>query len=97
VAEGTIRTLTERGFGFIDSGGARSGIFFHATEVIGRRFDELAVGDAVRVTPAESQKGPIATGVEVSGREALPADKPSPRAPAADDEQTVYDWGQQTA
>ena len=43
MAEGTIKRLTDKGFGFIDIGGDKD-MFFHATNVEGVRFDELNEG-----------------------------------------------------
>jgi len=45
MAEGTIKALTDRGFGFIADEGARRGLFFHVTALWGVRFDELVQGD----------------------------------------------------
>jgi len=48
MAEGTIKRLTDKGFGFIDIGGDKD-MFFHATNVEGVRFGPRAEN----VTPAE--------------------------------------------
>jgi len=44
---GTIKTLTDRGFGFITREGEAKDLFFHSNELKGVSFDELKVGDAV--------------------------------------------------
>ncbi|MFH1047501.1 MAG: cold shock domain-containing protein [Patescibacteria group bacterium] len=43
---GTIKTLTDRGFGFIAIEGGDD-IFFHSSALVGVDFDQLAVGDNV--------------------------------------------------
>jgi CspA family cold shock protein len=61
--EGTIKTLTEKGFGFITVEGEAKDLFFHSNELQGVRFDELQVGDRVSFEKAESDKGPNAVNV----------------------------------
>jgi CspA family cold shock protein len=61
---GTIKTLTERGFGFISREGEAKDIFFHSKELVGVMFDELKVGDAVTFEITEGEKGPAATNVK---------------------------------
>jgi CspA family cold shock protein len=60
---GTIKTLTDRGFGFISRDGEVKDLFFHSKELVGVTFDELKVGDAVTFEVTESAKGPAATNV----------------------------------
>lgn len=60
---GTIKTLTERGFGFISREGEAKDIFFHSKELKGVAFDELKVGDAVTFDITNGEKGPAATNV----------------------------------
>jgi cold shock protein len=60
---GTIKTLTERGFGFISREGETKDLFFHSKELKGVTFDELKVGDAVTFEITQSEKGPAATNV----------------------------------
>lgn len=60
---GTIKTLTERGFGFISREGESKDLFFHSKELQGVTFDELKVGDAVTFEVVDGEKGPAATGV----------------------------------
>lgn len=61
--EGTIKTLTERGFGFISREGESKDLFFHSKELQGVTFDELRVGDKVTFEVTEGPKGPAASGV----------------------------------
>jgi CspA family cold shock protein len=60
---GTIKTLTERGFGFIAREGETKDLFFHSKDLKGVTFDELKVGDAVTFEVSETAKGPAATEV----------------------------------
>ncbi len=60
---GTIKTLTDRGFGFISREGETKDIFFHSKELNGVTFDELKVGDAVTFEVVNGEKGPAATNV----------------------------------
>ena len=61
--EGTIKTLTEKGFGFIAVGGEAKDLFFHGNELKGVTFAELKVGDKVTFEKADSPKGPNAVNV----------------------------------
>ena len=61
--KGTIKTLTERGFGFIAREGEVKDLFFHSKELKGVTFDELKVGDVVTFEVTEGEKGPSATNV----------------------------------
>ncbi len=60
---GTIKTLTEKGFGFIAREGETKDLFFHSNELKDVTFDELKVGDAVTFEVVDSEKGPKATNV----------------------------------
>jgi CspA family cold shock protein len=60
---GTIKTLTDRGFGFIAREGEVKDLFFHSKDLVGVTFDELKVGDMVTFEITEGQKGPAATNV----------------------------------
>jgi cold shock protein len=60
---GTIKTLTDRGFGFISREGETKDLFFHSKELNGVSFDELKVGDVVTFEVSEGEKGPAATNV----------------------------------
>ena len=61
--EGTIKTLTGKGFGFISREGETKDLFFHSKELKDVTFDELKVGDAVTFEVADSEKGPNAINV----------------------------------
>ena len=61
--KGTIKTLTDRGFGFIAREGETKDLFFHSKELRGVTFDELKQGDAVTFDVVNGEKGPSATNV----------------------------------
>jgi CspA family cold shock protein len=46
MAEGTIKRLTDKGFGFIDTGTSED-MFFHMSNVEGVSYDELREGQSV--------------------------------------------------
>ena len=62
MAEGTIKRLTDRGFGFIDTGTDKD-LFFHNSNVEGVSFDELREGQRVSYTEGQGPKGPRAENV----------------------------------
>ena len=61
--EGTIKTLTEKGFGFITVDGEEKDLFFQKNELKGVTYEELKVGDRVSFEKTDSEKGPNATNV----------------------------------
>ena len=63
---GTIKTLTGKGFGFISREGEEKDLFFHANELQGVSFDDLNVGDAVTFEIVDGAKGPAATTVALA-------------------------------
>jgi len=63
MAEGTIKKLTDKGFGFISTGGAKD-LFFHSKSLQGVSFDELREGQAVSFTQGQGPKGPCAENVK---------------------------------
>ena len=62
MAEGTIKRLTDRGFGFIDTG-TNQDMFFHSSNVEGVRYDDLREGQRVSYTEGQGPKGPRAENV----------------------------------
>lgn len=62
MAEGTIKKLTEKGFGFIDIGGGKD-LFFHMSNVEGVQFDDLHEGQRVTFNEGSGPKGPRAENV----------------------------------
>lgn len=61
--QGTIKKLTDRGFGFISREGEEKDLFFHSKELQGVTFEELKEGDAVTFEVVDGEKGPAATQV----------------------------------
>ena len=59
MAEGTIKRLTDRGFGFIDTGGGKD-MFFHSSNLEGVTFEELQEGQRVSYNEGQGPKGPRA-------------------------------------
>jgi cold shock protein len=64
VMTGTIKRLTDKGFGFITAEGLQKDLFFHSTALVGVTFDELKEGDAVSFEMEDSDKGPKAKNVQ---------------------------------
>ncbi len=63
---GTVKTKTDRGFGFISREGEAKDLFFHSKELNGVTFDELQVGATVTFEVAEGEKGPYAKNVKLA-------------------------------
>ena len=63
MAEGTIKRLTDKGFGFIDTGSDKD-LFFHSSNVQGVSYDDLYEGQRVSFTEGRGQKGPMAENVK---------------------------------
>lgn len=55
--KGTIKTLTDRGYGFISREGEVKDLFFHSKDLNGVTFDQLKVGDTVTFEVASGEKG----------------------------------------
>lgn len=62
--EGRIKKLTNKGFGFIDTGDGTD-LFFHMSNLDGARFEELREGQRVSYDPGRGPKGPRAENVRV--------------------------------
>ena len=54
---GTIKTLTEKGFGFIAREGEAKDLFFHSNDLSVVRYDEIKVGDIVNFDVVETENG----------------------------------------
>ena len=61
---GTIKTLTQKGFGFIAREGETKDLFFHSKDLNGVTYDELQVGDTVSFEVVEGEKGLAAKNVQ---------------------------------
>ena len=62
MAEGTIKRLTDKGFGFISNDTGKD-LFFHMSAVEGVRFEELREGQKVSFNEGMGPKGPRAENV----------------------------------
>ena len=63
MAQGSIKKLTDKGFGFI--GGENGELFFHNSALDGVSFDDLREGQTVEFTEGTGPKGPRAENVRV--------------------------------
>ncbi len=63
MAEGTIKRLTDRGFGFIDTGSGKD-MFFNSSDLEGVSYEELQVGQRVLYTEGRGPKEPRAENVK---------------------------------
>ncbi|MCC7436727.1 cold shock domain-containing protein [Candidatus Nomurabacteria bacterium] len=61
---GTIKKITDKGFGFITAEGLQKDLFFHSNALVGVSFDELREGDALSFEMEESPKGMNAVNVQ---------------------------------
>jgi CspA family cold shock protein len=64
MAEGTIKRLTDKGFGFIETGTGKD-LFFHMSALEGVRFEDLRQGQRVSFNEGQGPKGPRAENVKV--------------------------------
>ena len=63
---GTIKTKTDKGYGFISREGEEKDLFFHSNDLSGVSYDELQEGTAVEFDVEEGDKGPSAKNVKVT-------------------------------
>nr|WP_231934550.1 cold shock domain-containing protein [Botrimarina colliarenosi] len=62
---GTVKKLTEKGFGFIEGQGGD--IFFHCSSVVDNGYDNLREGQEVEYTEGQGPKGLRAENVKPVG------------------------------
>jgi CspA family cold shock protein len=62
MAEGTIKKLMDKGFGFINTGKEKD-LFFHSKNLQGVSFEQLQEGQRVSYTEGQGPKGPQAENV----------------------------------
>ncbi|MBI1310544.1 cold shock domain-containing protein [bacterium] len=62
--EGTIKRITDKGFGFIDDGTGKD-MFFHSSALEGVSYDDLREGQRVSYNIGQGPKGPRAENVRV--------------------------------
>lgn len=66
MAQGVVKTVTDRGFGFIKQEGGEKDIFYHESSLTGELAErKLKVGDKVTFDIEEGQKGPNATNIKL--------------------------------
>jgi CspA family cold shock protein len=65
MAEGTIKKLTDKGFGFIKLANGKD-LFFHSKSLQGVRYEELSEGQKVSFTEGQGPKGPCAENVKLA-------------------------------
>ena len=63
MAEGTIKKLTEKGFGFIENGTGND-MFFHNSNLEGVSYEQLHEGQRVSYNEGQGPKGPRAENVK---------------------------------
>ena len=63
--QGTIKKLTEKGFGFIGQTDGGNDLFFHHSSLVDATFEELQEGQSVEFEIEQSEKGPRAGNVRV--------------------------------
>jgi cold shock protein len=61
---GTIKTKTDRGFGFITRPGETKDLFFHSKDLVGLTYDEIQIGDTVSFDVVDGEKGQSAKNVK---------------------------------
>jgi CspA family cold shock protein len=61
--KGTVKTKTEKGFGFISREGEEKDLFFHSNDLKNVTFDEIQVGDVVTFEVVDGPKGQSAKNV----------------------------------
>jgi len=64
MAEGIIKKLTNKGFGFIKTEKEKD-LFFHSSSLEGVSFDQLREGQKVSYTEGRGSKGPCAENVKL--------------------------------
>ncbi|MFA5131121.1 MAG: cold shock domain-containing protein [Patescibacteria group bacterium] len=63
---GVIKTLTDKGFGFITVEGQEKDLFFHSNALVGVAYNELHEGQAVSFEQEQSAKGMNAVNVKLA-------------------------------
>ncbi len=65
MAEGTIKRLTDRGFGFIETTEGDKDLFFHMSACEDCNYDDLHEGQRVSFNIGDGPKGPRAEAVRI--------------------------------
>ncbi len=64
---GTIKRITDKGFGFITPQQGDKDMFFHSSSLEGVAFNDLREGQRVTYTVGQGPKGPRAENVRMEG------------------------------
>ena len=64
--KGTIKSKTDKGYGFISREGEEKDLFFHSNDLEGVTFDELQEGAEVTFDVVDGEKGPSAKKVKLA-------------------------------
>jgi CspA family cold shock protein len=64
MAEGTIKKVMQKGFGFIDTETGED-LFFHSSNLEGVTFEQMHEGQRVSYTEGRGEKGPRAENVKL--------------------------------
>ncbi|HXK18329.1 MAG TPA: cold shock domain-containing protein [Polyangiaceae bacterium] len=64
MSEGTIKRVTDKGFGFIETAPGKD-VFFHMSACEGVRFEDLQPGQKVSFVEGQGPKGPRAENVKL--------------------------------
>ena len=64
--KGTIKSKTDKGYGFISREGEEKDLFFHSNDLEGVTFDELKEGAEVTFDVVEGEKGQSAKKVKLA-------------------------------
>jgi CspA family cold shock protein len=57
MATGTVKTLSDRGFGFITPDEGGGDLFFHQTALVGVTIEQLRQGDRLTYSPEPDPRG----------------------------------------
>jgi len=63
---GTVKTKTDKGYGFISRDGEEKDLFFHSNDLDGVTFDELQEGAEVTFDVVDGDRGPSAKKVKLA-------------------------------
>ncbi|KKQ34394.1 MAG: Cold shock-like protein [Candidatus Nomurabacteria bacterium GW2011_GWB1_37_5] len=63
---GTIKTKTDKGFGFISREGETKDLFFHSNDLVDVTFDALQIGAEVTFDVVSGEKGQSAKNVKLA-------------------------------
>lgn len=63
---GTVKTKTDKGFGFIEREGQDKDLFFHSNDLVDVAFEDLQVGAKVTFNIVDGDKGQRAENVKLA-------------------------------